>query len=90
MAKKTKLNTTVHVLADDGETHVFGPNDDLPDWAQEKITWPTGREDLWEGAERAPQDTAVENPGADLKDGESAKEAQEINARGREAAKSGK
>lgn len=45
MAKK--LNTTVHVLDDEGATHVFGPGDDVPTWAAKKITNPH----VWEGGD---------------------------------------
>lgn len=31
------LNTTVHVLADDGSYAVFGPGDDVPAWALDRI-----------------------------------------------------
>lgn len=34
-----KLNTTVHVHKD-GESHVFGPGDSLPDWAVKAISNP--------------------------------------------------
>lgn len=38
-----KLAVFVHVLGDDGQMHVFGPGDDVPDWAAKKITNP----DAW-------------------------------------------
>ncbi|WP_346536952.1 hypothetical protein [Micromonospora sp. DPT] len=40
-----KLNTTVHVADDNGTMHVFGPGDEVPGWAEKKITNP----DVWEG-----------------------------------------
>lgn len=39
-----KLNTHVHVHDKHGKPHVFGPGQDIPDWAQEKITNPR----VWE------------------------------------------
>jgi hypothetical protein len=33
-----KLNTYVHVHDDDGRPQVFGPDDEVPDWAVKKIT----------------------------------------------------
>lgn len=38
-----ELNTFVHVVDEDGVSHVFGPSDSVPDWAAEKITNP----DVW-------------------------------------------
>jgi hypothetical protein len=35
MAKK--LNATVHVTDDDGDTHMFTPDDEVPAWAAKKI-----------------------------------------------------
>jgi hypothetical protein len=35
-----KLRTYVHVADDEGQAHAFGPDDDLPAWAVEKITNP--------------------------------------------------
>ncbi len=42
-----RLTTFVHVTEPDGEgrTGVFGPGDDLPDWAVRSITNP----DVWDG-----------------------------------------
>lgn len=34
------LATPVHVTDDEGMTHVFGPADEVPEWAQERITNP--------------------------------------------------
>lgn len=34
------LNTNVHVTDDSGVSHVFGPADEVPTWAQELITNP--------------------------------------------------
>lgn len=36
----TKLNAIVHLLDESGGRHRFGPGDELPDWAAEKITNP--------------------------------------------------
>lgn len=33
-----KLAAHVHVLAEDGVMHVFGPDDELPEWAEKAIT----------------------------------------------------
>jgi hypothetical protein len=35
-----KLRTYVHVKDDKGQTHAFGPDDVVPDWAQALITNP--------------------------------------------------
>ncbi|WP_395705146.1 hypothetical protein [Rhodococcus ruber] len=35
-----RLVTTVYVHDEDGQTHIFGPRDDVPDWARERITNP--------------------------------------------------
>lgn len=40
------LITTVHVFADDGVAHVFGPGADVPDWAARKITNPKAWDEL--------------------------------------------
>lgn len=48
-----RLNTTVHVLGDDGAYHVFGPDDDLPDWAEAKIG-----DHAFDDAEKAPSKTS--------------------------------
>jgi hypothetical protein len=34
------LNGNVHVTDDEGVTHVFGPADEVPTWAQERISNP--------------------------------------------------
>lgn len=34
------LATNVHVTDDKGTAHVFGPADDVPEWAQARITNP--------------------------------------------------
>ncbi|MEU1254778.1 hypothetical protein ABZ445_16010 [Streptomyces chartreusis] len=34
------LTTHVHVTDDKGASHVFGPADEVPKWAQERITNP--------------------------------------------------
>jgi len=38
------LITYVHVSGPDGRMHVFGPGDDVPDWATARITNP----DVWD------------------------------------------
>jgi hypothetical protein len=47
-----KLATTVHLTDDRGVAHTFGPDSDLPDWAEAHLAeaWPADREDLWEKA----------------------------------------
>ncbi|MGQ0774554.1 MAG: hypothetical protein ACT4NY_09075 [Pseudonocardiales bacterium] len=35
-----KLAAFVHVEDDEGTSHVFGPDDEVPNWATEKITNP--------------------------------------------------
>jgi hypothetical protein len=44
-----RLAAYVHVQDDQGATHVFGPADDVPAWAAEKITNPKA----WEGSEES-------------------------------------
>ena len=34
------LATFVHVVDDEGETHILGPEDDVPGWAAKRITNP--------------------------------------------------
>lgn len=34
------LRARVHVMDAEGRSHVFGPSDDVPRWAQEQITNP--------------------------------------------------
>ena len=59
-----KLATTVHLIDDSGEAHVFGPDSDLPDWAVSKLaeSWPADRDDLWE---KAPSKAAAKAPAKD-------------------------
>ncbi len=40
MARMATLATHVHVTDAEGLSHVFGPADEVPDWAQERITNP--------------------------------------------------
>lgn len=49
----TQLLTTVHVEDENGEFQAFGPGDELPEWAEKKITWPADRDDLWVPAPKA-------------------------------------
>lgn len=35
-----RLRTHVHVTGPHGDVHVFGPGDEVPDWAREAITNP--------------------------------------------------
>lgn len=41
----TKLRTHVHVTDDSGAVHVFGPADEVPEWAQALITNPKAWQD---------------------------------------------
>lgn len=43
----TRLRTFVHVHDSSGASHVFGPHDDIPAWAVERITNPK----VWADAE---------------------------------------
>lgn len=57
-----KLNTFVHVHDENGAAQIFGPSDDLPDWAANAITNP----DVWaDRGEAAP----VDEPEAPVGDG---------------------
>lgn len=40
-----RLATHVHVQDDQGQNHVFGPGDDVPDWAAKAITNPNAWEE---------------------------------------------
>lgn len=42
-----KLRAHVHVKDSAGQIHVFGPDDEVPEWAQGEITHPMA----WEGGE---------------------------------------
>ena len=53
-----KLTTNVHVADENGQTHAFGPGDDVPDWAEKAISNP----DVWEGAESS-DPARVSDPG---------------------------
>jgi hypothetical protein len=44
------LKVHVHVLDDQGQTHIFGPADDVPDWAAKTITNPN----VWDEADDKP------------------------------------
>jgi hypothetical protein len=59
-----KLTTFVHVTDDKGVSRAFGPDDDVPAWAQRKITNPKA----WEGGE-LPKVRAASKP---AKDGDTA------------------
>lgn len=54
-----KLNTTVHVTDENGIAHVFGPDDEVPGWAEEKITNP----DVWADEGEGPGDVRRGDPG---------------------------
>lgn len=61
-----RLNTFVHVVELDadgkatGQAAVFGPDDDLPDWAVAAITNP----DVWAEAPELQQDSELPPPGS--------------------------
>jgi hypothetical protein len=58
-----KLNTYVHVHDEDGVSHAFGPDDTLPEWAEELITNP----DVWAEKPEAESDSD-ELPEGDIDD----------------------
>jgi hypothetical protein len=67
MAKK--LLTTVHLTDEKGVAHTFGPQDELPGWAQKHLAESWGdRDDLWEGTTN--QGAAVTSAPADEKQAE--------------------
>jgi len=41
----SKLATFVHVLDENGQSHTFGPEDDIPKWAEKAITNPNAWEE---------------------------------------------
>lgn len=47
----SKLNTYVHVHDKDGISHAFGPDDTVPEWAEELITNP----DVWDEKPTEPE-----------------------------------
>lgn len=49
-----KLSATVHVDDSEGVTHIFGPDDDVPAWAQKAITNPAAWAEAPEAPKRAP------------------------------------
>lgn len=53
-----RLVTTVYVHDEDGQTHIFGPADDVPDWARTRITNPG----VWDSAVVEPPAAAVASP----------------------------
>lgn len=54
------LNTNVHAVGPDGQSQVFGPGDEVPDWARKAITNP----DVWDGKDDTATADAVEPPRA--------------------------
>ncbi|MBF6085216.1 hypothetical protein IU485_28000 [Nocardia cyriacigeorgica] len=56
-----QLNTYVHVLDETGQTREFGPDDQLPEWAINKITNP----DVWADAPAHTPETSEPAPAAD-------------------------
>lgn len=58
-----KLNTYVHVHDEDGVSHAFGPDDTVPEWAEDRITNPA----VWaEAPEKS--DESDELPEGDVDD----------------------
>jgi hypothetical protein len=62
-----KLKSTVYVISDAGEVCVFGPESEVPTWAQEKITNPEAWEEApekveSEAPEEAPEKAESEAP----------------------------
>ena len=54
-----KLNTSVHVTDTEGNSGTFGPDDDLPAWAEKAISNP----DVWaEEEKKAPAKKAAAKP----------------------------
>jgi hypothetical protein len=56
-----KLLTNVHVRDDEGTSHVFGPESDVPEWAQKKIT----NKSAWDGDAPEFDDEAADDEGPD-------------------------
>lgn len=85
-----ELKTTVFLTDDKGNEHKFGPGDKLPSWAASALKESWGdRDDLWDPS-RSVQETAVESPAADQKDGDPVEGAKADNAKAREQAQRGK
>jgi hypothetical protein len=55
-----KLKSHVYVISDAGEVCVFGPESEVPAWAQEKITNPESWEEAPEKAESEAPEEAPE------------------------------
>lgn len=69
------LRTYVHVHDEDGQTHVFGPDDEVPAWAAKRITNPAAWEDD-AGEDTGGQQAGGEQTGAPPRSGKgSGKEA---------------
>lgn len=69
----SKLNTYVHVHDKDGVSHAFGPEDTLPEWAEELITnpevWaeaPAEEEDAGGSGDEGGESEKVELPDGDI------------------------
>ena len=65
-----RLSTFVHVHHEDGSSHVFGPDDDVPAWAAKAIT----NDSVWEQDEDKPAraSSSRSRSASDSKAGESA------------------
>ncbi len=46
----SQLVSYVHVFDEDGRTHIFGPGDEVPAWAAEKIQNPAAWDEMPEPA----------------------------------------
>lgn len=66
MSEKTpRLNAYVHVRDEAGQSHVFGPDSDVPDWAVAAISNP----DVWAVAPSDPEPVKAATPRATRKPG---------------------
>lgn len=55
-----RLRSHVHVRDDNNVAHVFGPDDEIPDWAAAKITNPNA----WAGPPELAEDASAPDNGA--------------------------
>jgi len=57
-----RLRTFVHIQDEEGRTHLFGPDSDIPQWAADKIDNPKA----WSGQPDAQPGRSVETVNAEL------------------------
>lgn len=62
-ADKKRLVYSVHVVDDQGETHVFGPDSDVPGWAVKAITNPSAWGEDSDDERLAPPPVTPADPG---------------------------